>query len=133
VLFTYNTFPDPGTFTLPAIDYGTTGWSNATVALDKTGQRITLKFGQPGDTDGNGVVDAADFITLKKNFGAGVGGGETVGNFDKAGTVNWADLGTLMTNMGAGGDGAPATTPEPATLGLLAIGALAMLRRNRRS
>jgi hypothetical protein len=46
--------------------------------------------------------------------------------------VDGADLGILMSNMGAGG-GAPATAPEPATLGLLAIGALAMLRRNRRS
>jgi hypothetical protein len=130
VLFTYNTFPD--TFTLPTISYGTTGWANATVALDETGQQITLKFGQPGDTDGNGVVDAADFITLKKNFGAGVGGGETVGNFDKAGTVDWTDLGTLMDNMGAGST-APATTPEPATLFvMMAAGLPALLKRRRR-
>ena len=88
--------------------------------------------GVMGDTDRNGVVDAADFITLKRNFGAGVGGGAAVGNFDKTGTVDWNDLGILMTNMGAGST-APATTPEPATLGLLAIGALAMLRKNRRS
>jgi len=84
----------------------------------------------PGDTNGDWVVDAADFINLKKNFGAGVGGGVGVGNFDNTGTVNWADLSTLMTNMGTGGP-APATTPEPATLGLLAIGALAVLRRRR--
>jgi len=100
-LFTYDTFPD--TFTAPTIYYGNTGWSNATVALDETGRRIYLKFGRPGDTNEDGVVDAADFITLKKNFGKSVGGG------------------------------APATAPEPATLGLLAIGALAVVRRRRRA
>jgi len=81
----------------------------------------------PGDTNADRVVDAADFITLKKNFGAGVGAGAAAGNFDNTGTVDWADLGTLMSNMGVPG---PATTaPEPATLGLLVIGALAVLRR----
>jgi autotransporter-associated beta strand protein len=93
--------------------------------------QIVLVPGQVGDTNNDGVVDAADFITLKKNFGAGVGGGFTVGNFDNTGTVDWKDLRTLMTNMGNGGSGAPATTPEPATLGLLAIGGLALLRRRR--
>jgi hypothetical protein len=39
-----------------------------------------------------------------------------------------------MANFGArSGGGAPAATPEPATLGLLAIGALAILRRRRRA
>jgi len=127
-LFTFDSFPQV-TLTAPTINYdGAPDWSGASVALD--GNRVVLKFGLPGDTNGDFVVDAADFITLKKNFGAGEGGGAAVGNFDKAGTVDWADLSTLMTNMGAGSK-APATTPEPATLGLLAIGALAMLRRRR--
>jgi fibronectin-binding autotransporter adhesin len=129
-LFTYDTFSD--VFTLPTIYYGNTGWSNATVALDETGRRIYLKFGRPGDTNEDGAVDAADFITLKKNFGAGVGGGAGVGNFDKTGTVNWADLSILMSNMGAGG-GAPATAPEPCSAILLIFGAAALLRRKRRS
>jgi len=90
-----------------------------------------LSSGLPGDTNADGVVDAADFITLKKNFGGGLGGDATVGNFDKTGTVNWADLGILMSNMGKT-SGAPATAPEPATLGLLAIGALAIIRRRRK-
>jgi autotransporter-associated beta strand protein len=82
----------------------------------------------PGDTNGDKVVDAADFITLKKNFGKPGGVGQ--GDFNSSGTVNWADLGILMSHMGPSGH-APATAPEPATLGLLAIGALAMLRRRR--
>jgi len=91
---------------------------------------IGLSLGTPGDTNDDGVVDAADFIILKKNFGGGAGGDATVGNFDGLGTVDWADLSTLMTQMGAG-SAAPATTPEPGTLGLLAIGAAAVIRRRR--
>jgi autotransporter-associated beta strand protein len=112
-----NTLPEY-TLTLDAQD----GAVYLTVALSEV----------PGDTNSDNVVDAADFITLKKNFGAGEVGGKTVGNFDNAGTVDWYDLSILTGNMGTGGP-APSTTPEPATLGLLAIGALAMLRRNRRS
>jgi autotransporter-associated beta strand protein len=84
----------------------------------------------PGDTNGDGVVDAADFITVKRNFGTTTGAGVGQGNFDGDGDVDWADLNILTNNMGATG-GAPAVTPEPATLGLLAIGALAIIRRRR--
>jgi autotransporter-associated beta strand protein len=129
-LFTYETFS--GAFTLPTIDYGTTGWSGATVGLDPVDKRVVLKFGLPGDTNGDRVVDAADFITLKKNFGSGAGAGPEVGNFDKTGTVDWADLGILMSNMGAGG-GAPATAPEPCSAILLIFGAAALLRRRRKA
>jgi autotransporter-associated beta strand protein len=87
----------------------------------------------PGDANRDRVVDAADFITLKKNFGNT--GLWAQGNFSDpygtAGTVNWADLQILMNNMGKTGGAAPATAPEPATLGLLAIGALAIIRRRR--
>jgi autotransporter-associated beta strand protein len=126
-LFTFASL-SPATLTPPTIDYGTTGWSGAAVAL--VGNRVVLQFEVPGDTNGDFVVDAADFITLKKNFGAGEGGGAAVGNFDKTGKVDWADLGILMSNMGPAA-GAPAT-PEPATLGLLMVGVLAMLRRRRK-
>jgi len=129
-LFTYDSFTD--TLTAPTINYGSTGWSGATVALDTGGKRVYLKFGTPGDTNSDGVVDAADFITLKKNFGAGVGGaGVTAGDFDKSGTVDWADLGILMNNMVPGGGGAPSTAPEPCSAMLLMFGAAALLRRRR--
>jgi autotransporter-associated beta strand protein len=86
----------------------------------------------PGDTNEDNVVDAADFITLKKNFGAGPGaaGNEPIGDFNSSGTVDWNDLCALTGNMGKGGP-APAATPEPATLGLLAFGALAVLKRRK--
>jgi autotransporter-associated beta strand protein len=117
---------------------GSIGGGAGTLSI-ADGQDLILTvtgFALPGDTNGDKVVDAADYVTLKKNFGAGPGaaGKETIGDFNGDGNVNYADLQTLMGAMGTGSSGgAPATTPEPATLGLLAIGALAMLRRNRRS
>jgi len=82
------------------------------------------------DTDGNGVVNAADFITLKKNFGKSTSAGVSAGDFNGTGTVDWADLQILIGAMGAGG-GAPATVPEPCSAMLLVFGAAAMLRRRR--
>jgi autotransporter-associated beta strand protein len=88
----------------------------------------------PGDADEDGVVDAADYIALKSNFGMTSGALWKDGNFSDpygtTGTVDWADLQILMANFGAGG-APPVPAPEPATLGLLAIGALAILRRRR--
>jgi autotransporter-associated beta strand protein len=86
-----------------------------------------------GDTNDDGVVDAADYLAVKQNFGLTTGATLAQGNVDDDGDVDWDDLQVVMTNFGAGAGTAPAKTPEPATLGLLAIGALAVLRRNRRS
>jgi len=85
------------------------------------------------DTNNDGVVNAADYITLKRNMGQGVGtAGAAAGDFNKSGTVDFDDLQLLLAHYGESA-GAPATIPEPATLGLLAIGAVALLRRRRRS
>jgi autotransporter-associated beta strand protein len=131
-LFSYT---GAATLGLGAIDKGSTGWivTGASIVNDAVAKRIYITGIAsiiPGDTNNDKVVDAFDFITLKKNFGGGVGGNYTVGNFDDAGTVDWADLNTLTNGM-AGTGSTSAVTPEPATLGLLAIGALALLRRRR--
>jgi len=46
--------------------------------------------------------------------------------------VDWDDLQILIANFGTRGVGRAPPAPEPATLGLLAIGALAVIRRRRK-
>ena len=126
-LLTFDSFS--GTFEDPAnMDYGATGWSDASVAL--VGNAIMLSFGSNGDADGDGDVDAADYIALKTNMGQATGATQAEGDFDGDGDVDWYDLQILQDNYGAG-SAASGTIPEPATLGLLAFGALAVIRRRR--
>jgi len=129
-LFTYDTFL--GTLAAPAIDKSDVpGWLTPTIT--KEAGRIYMTFGAMGDTNGDGVVDAADFITLKKNFGRTDAPNAQNGNFTTGDNdVNWADLNILTNAMAGTGGGAPAMTPEPATLALLALGALAVIRRRRK-
>ncbi len=83
-----------------------------------------------GDTNDDGVVDAADYIALKRNIGTPSGAALADGDFDENGTVDWDDLQVLEANFGKTSAGG--AVPEPATLGLLAFGALAIIRRRRR-
>jgi autotransporter-associated beta strand protein len=94
---------------------------------------VTTSGVLPGDTNEDRVVDAFDFITLKKNFGTSTGSGTAAGDFNSSGTVNWADLNILTSNMGTGGGGAPAMTPEPCSALLLVFGAAAVIRRRRKA
>ncbi|TFG86405.1 MAG: hypothetical protein E4H18_04425, partial [Hyphomicrobiales bacterium] len=93
---------------------------------------VTTSVGIPGDTNGDMIVDAADFLTLKKNFGTTSGAGVSQGNFTgEDGAVNWADLNVLTTNFGST-VGAPAMAPEPCSAILLVFGAAGLLRRRRK-
>jgi len=85
-----------------------------------------------GDANWDGIVDAADYITLKRNFGMATGARYKDGDFDGDHDVDWNDLQTLMGNFGARGVGSAPAAPEPATLGLLALGGLALIRRRPR-
>ena len=136
----YNLFTYTGASTLGSYVVDSDGivdWdlNNLSVVDDGNGHVYITGIGvegTPGDTNGDKIVDAADFITLKKNFGAGEDGGVAVGNFDNTGTVDWTDLSTLMNNM-TPSDSAPSTTPEPATLFvMMAAGLPALLKRRRR-
>jgi len=85
-----------------------------------------------GDADGDGDVDAADYIMVKTHFGGppATGTAGTGGDFNENGTVDWDDLQTLQAafGQGAGAD----TIPEPATLFIvLAAGLPALLKRRR--
>ena len=72
-------------------------------------------------------MPAADHIILKRNFGQSANSGPSYGDFDDSGTTDRADLHILAGAMSGAASGG--TIPEPATLSLLALGPLAVIRR----
>lgn len=117
-------------------DYGfATDVVRASVGMIATQADLLL----PGDTDNDKDVDNAD---IGKALGSFTGAGGTAmtwadGDADGDGDVDNADIGFIggaFTGALPSGSGiamAPSTTPEPASLSLLALGGLAMMRRRR--
>ena len=85
----------------------------------------------PGDADLDGSVLLGDLSILAFNWESSTGMTWSTGDFDLDGTVNLADLSTLAFHWEQTEAGAP-PVPEPMTVGLLAVGAAALLRRRRR-
>ena len=90
----------------------------------------------PADTNGDGVVDATDYMALKRNMGSGPGADEEDGDVadgsgasGQDGYVNLLDLDLMAgaLNPSAGGG----TVPEPGSAFLLLAGAGWLLRRRK--
>lgn len=81
----------------------------------------------PCDADGNGRVDGADYMAVKRNFGTMSSAGPLSGDFSGDGAVNWTDLRLLLANLNVPQKGPTtlAAVPEPLTLGLFALGMVA--------
>jgi len=87
----------------------------------------------PGDANGDGVVDLQDFGLLKDNFGMTQGATWAMGDFTGDYAIDLQDFGILKDHFGHTTGSNPITAvPEPATIALLALSGLAVLRGKRK-
>ncbi len=80
-----------------------------------------------GDFNLDGVVDTTDLTILATNFGSQATWAEGNANYDPM--IDTTDLTILATNFGS--QATSAAIPEPASMCLLACGAIGLLRRRR--
>ena len=83
----------------------------------------------PGDTNGDGFVGGDDLATVLDNWGLS-GATRRLGDLDGDGSVGGADYTEVVAYWGSGTP--PEVIPEPATLGLMLVGGLAMCRMERK-
>ena len=88
-----------------------------------------------GDTDGDWDVDVDDLDVLLATFG---GAADWRTDFNEDGRVDLADFVIMRANFEEGvgsstnANNVTIITPEPTTMGMLALGGLAVLKRRRR-
>ena len=99
------------------------------------GAEVTLcDKGTTGDLDGDGDVDGADFLTWQQNLGAMGTGTLATGDANDDMNVDAADLTVWQSQFGPGAPAAAALSavPEPTTLAMAALSALAAIAAARR-
>jgi hypothetical protein len=81
-----------------------------------------------GDANGDGKVNISDLTTVLSNFGKTAGMSWSTGDFTGDGKVDIKDLTIVLANYGEPASAsAPSAVPEPSSLVLLGIGAVALL------
>jgi hypothetical protein len=118
------------------------GWGYETEMGKSILAGATGKAAVAGDYNGNGTVDAADYVVWRENNGLTSGATAAQGDGNGDGMVNSADYSLWRANFGASGSGSVAAleslaaVPEPSSLflglGMAAALVIAFFQRRRR-
>ena len=92
-------------------------------------QFVTISQGLAGDLNGDGFVGLDDLDIILGAWNQNVPPADPAADPSGDGFVGLDDLDIVLNNWNAGTPPPPSIVPEPATLALIGLGALAMLRR----